>query len=58
MWVSQAKQETAMKIDDWVQFSQDDLLDDSTIELFRQYLEEVMERKTRQVSASISWADY
>lgn len=37
-------------------FRQDDLMDDSTIELFRQYLEEVMRTKKHPVLLS-SWAD-
>ena len=46
-----------MKITDWTQFSQDDLLDESTVELFRQYLREVLAGKPHANSRTLTWAD-
>ena len=31
--------------------------DETTIELFRQYLEEVMHREGRSISTTLGWAD-
>ena len=46
-----------MKITHWPQFSQDDLLDESTVELFRQYLREVLAGKPRANSPTLTWTD-
>ena len=46
-----------MKINEWIQDSRDDLLDESTIELFRQYLQEVMNKHKRSSSLCLRWSD-
>lgn len=45
-----------MTIHELLPYRQDDLLDESTIELFRRYLEELVDAKNRPVSLS-SWVD-
>ena len=46
-----------MKIDELILFGQDDLLDESTIVLFRHYLEEALRGKHENVLKSLTWAD-
>ena len=46
-----------MQINDWMAFQNDDLLDESTIELFRQYLREVLRGKERTFITGLTWAD-
>ncbi len=35
----------------------DDMLDESTIELFRQYLREALVLKSRQIAQNLTWLD-
>ena len=46
-----------MKINDWVQHRQDDILDEPTIELFRHYLREILKRGDQNVFTNLIWTD-
>ncbi len=35
----------------------DEMLDESTIELFRQYLREALVQKSRQITENLTWLD-
>lgn len=35
----------------------DEMMDESTIELFRQYLKEVIVRKRREIALNLTWLD-
>jgi hypothetical protein len=46
-----------MRMNEWITSPQDDLLDESTIELFRHYLKEALKSSRRRVFTSLTWAD-
>lgn len=46
-----------MRMNQWIQSAQDDLLDESTIELFRHYLKEALRGQRRKIFMSLTWAD-